>query len=296
MGKALLLALAFAWGSCSDALTRSSAWRTALHSGVQPASGRRDVALYGRGKGLSELTSGGGSGGGSTARSRPATPPPSPVVLDLEECPITPLPKDLSRAATEDPPGVAMKEVKAKHRALMPLQYFTPVNLDYPGLRLVHFDPMVFVVEDFFSAEECAEYISLSQDESKAMELESPTFAGGLQGRTSTTWFLHYSAAEKLVKRARDLLPGAYQRFEEPQIVRYLEGQQFRWHFDHVPDDAMAVPGSGGQRIATLLVYLNDVESGGTTSFRDLGISVKPKRGQALLFFPSFWKDGEIRP
>ena len=191
---------------------------------------------------------------------------------------------------------MAMKDVKAKHRDAMPLQHFTPVNLDYPGLRLVHFDPMVYVVEDFFSAEECAAYMALTEDEKKAMQLESPSFAGGAQGRTSTTWFLHYSAAQELVTRARQLLPGDYQRFEEPQLVRYEEGQQFRWHFDHVPSEAMAVDGSGGQRIATLLVYLNDVESGGTTSFRDLGISITPKQGQALLFFPSFWKDGEIRP
>ena len=51
---------------------------------------------------------------------------------------------------------------------------------------------MVFVVEDFFSEEECAKYVALSEDESKAMELESPSFAGGMQGRTSTTWFVHY--------------------------------------------------------------------------------------------------------
>ena len=50
---------------------------------------------------------------------------------------------------------------------------------------------------------------------------------------------------------------------------------------------------SGGQRIATLLVYLNDVEeeNGGATTFRDLGkshyLKVQPKKGSALLFFPA---------
>lgn len=37
----------------------------------------------------------------------------------------------------------------------------------------------------------------------------------------------------------------------------------------------------------TVLVYLNDVHQGGHTWFPNLNISVKPKRGTALVFFPS---------
>eukprot|EP00814_Leptocylindrus_danicus_P020812 CAMPEP_0116022142 /NCGR_PEP_ID=MMETSP0321-20121206/10810_1 /TAXON_ID=163516 /ORGANISM="Leptocylindrus danicus var. danicus, Strain B650" /LENGTH=143 /DNA_ID=CAMNT_0003493155 /DNA_START=170 /DNA_END=601 /DNA_ORIENTATION=- len=53
---------------------------------------------------------------------------------------------------------------------------------------------------------------------------------------------------------------------------------------------------NGGQRIATLLVYLNsltDDQDGGATVFRDLKdsqgqqLKVRPKRGNALLFFPA---------
>ena len=56
---------------------------------------------------------------------------------------------------------------------------------------------------------------------------------------------------------------------------------------------------NGGQRVCTLLVYLNDVPQGGRTSFRDLRaggtdaagkplrLAVAPKKGRALLFFPS---------
>ena len=42
----------------------------------------------------------------------------------------------------------------------------------------------------------------------------------------------------------------------------------------------------GGQRVATVLCYLNDVALGGATAFPKLGISVRPKRGRCLLFFP----------
>jgi prolyl 4-hydroxylase len=77
--------------------------------------------------------------------------------------------------------------------------------------------------------------------------------------------------------------------FEEPQIVRYEFGQQFSWHYDAIPK---SLQNSSGNRIATLLVYLNDVKSGGATCFKDLNIQVRPVKGKALLFFPSF-KDGK---
>lgn len=80
---------------------------------------------------------------------------------------------------------------------------------------------------------------------------------------------------------------------EEPQIVRYETGQEFSWHYDEIPKNQLE---NGGQRLATLLVYLNDVKAdgGGATVFRDLTSStgrqlkVQPKQGTALLFFPSY--------
>ncbi len=45
---------------------------------------------------------------------------------------------------------------------------------------------------------------------------------------------------------------------------------------------------NGFQRAATLLVYLNDVAAGGATRFERLGVTVAPRAGRALLFFPAF--------
>ena len=39
-----------------------------------------------------------------------------------------------------------------------------------------------------------------------------------------------------------------------------------------------------GPRILTFFLYLSDVEEGGETAFPVLGISVKPKKGKALLW------------
>ena len=83
---------------------------------------------------------------------------------------------------------------------------------------------------------------------------------------------------------------------EEPQIVRYRKGQEFSFHYDEVPSRALE---NGGQRVATLLVYLSDInpKCGGGTEFRDLktvdsqSLVMQPKQGSALLFFPAY-KDG----
>ena len=39
-----------------------------------------------------------------------------------------------------------------------------------------------------------------------------------------------------------------------------------------------------GPRILTFFLYLSDVEEGGETSFPNLGLSIKPKKGRALLW------------
>ncbi|KAL3925854.1 MAG: hypothetical protein SGARI_005771 [Bacillariaceae sp.] len=85
----------------------------------------------------------------------------------------------------------------------------------------------------------------------------------------------------------------AHEQMEEPQIVRYERGQEFSWHYDEVPPPQL---NNGGQRLATMLVYLTSVPDGkgGGTTFRDLKNSdngelvMQPKRGACLLFFPAF--------
>ena len=62
-------------------------------------------------------------------------------------------------------------------------------------------------------------------------------------------------------------------------------------------DCVVAEDGRGDKRdrYATVLVYLRDVEEGGETSFPQLGISVKPKKGRALIW-NSMTADGNCDP
>ena len=87
--------------------------------------------------------------------------------------------------------------------------------------------------------------------------------------RTSTTWYLPYKDAKELLKVASELTGLPASRFEEPQVVRYEMGEQFTWHYDAIP---ASLQKSGGNRLGTLLIYLNTLEakSGGATCFKDL--------------------------
>lgn len=60
-------------------------------------------------------------------------------------------------------------------------------------------------------------------------------------------------------------------------VLRYAPGQEFRPHHD-------TLTGTGNQRVATVLLYLNEGFVGGETVFPRYGLSVTPRGGDALLF------------
>jgi len=173
-------------------------------------------------------------------------------------------------------------------------------------LNLLHCDPPVFSIDDFFTSEECQEYMEMTAGDGSddAVQVLSPTFsAASISRRTSTTWFCRYKGVPTLLAKAQRLLDVDLSQIEEPQLVRYRTGEEFSWHYDEIPTKQLA---NGGQRLATLLVYLNDMDEGmgGATIFRDLHVesrakvgrkaktlSVRPQAGKALLFFPAY-KDG----
>jgi len=175
---------------------------------------------------------------------------------------------------------------------------------------------MVLCIDDFLTDDECDILIAHSDPTSSKNKMNNPTNihmapmmsrsktvgkdANSQAQRTSTTWFHHFQGKEiapLMAKSCRLLGLDDIDRWEEPQTVRYRGTEKFTWHLDALSpsEDLMA---KGGQRTATLLVYLNSLEEKegesprGSTMFRDLGIDgeflkVQPKKGSALLFFPA---------
>eukprot|EP01133_Synstelium_polycarpum_P014249 gene14249-16817_t len=85
---------------------------------------------------------------------------------------------------------------------------------------------------------------------------------------------------------------------EVMQVIRYHPGEETSAHFDYfnplTTNGAMKI-GLYGQRVCTMLMYLCDVEEGGETSFPEVGVKVKPIKGDAVLFY-NCKPNGEVDP
>jgi prolyl 4-hydroxylase len=71
------------------------------------------------------------------------------------------------------------------------------------------------------------------------------------------------------------------------QILRYGPGAEYRPHHDYFdPKQPGTAPvlKRGGQRVGTLIMYLNTPRRGGATSFPDVLLDVAAVRGQAVFF------------
>ena len=107
-------------------------------------------------------------------------------------------------------------------------------------------------------------------------QLTTPDLDGALPAHVAEATLAH---AERMAMR-----------LELPQVGRYMPDQFYRAHydaFDLSTPDGKRFSQNGGQRVGTVLVYLNDVAEGGHTSFAKLGLSVQPVKGDAIVFFPA---------
>ncbi|XP_066197902.1 prolyl 4-hydroxylase subunit alpha-2 isoform X1 [Saccopteryx leptura] len=71
------------------------------------------------------------------------------------------------------------------------------------------------------------------------------------------------------------------------QVANYGMGGQYEPHFDFSRNDEQDVFKhlGTGNRVATFLNYMSDVEAGGATVFPDLGAAIRPKKGTAVFWY-----------
>jgi len=85
---------------------------------------------------------------------------------------------------------------------------------------------------------------------------------------------------------------------EPVQGQRYQEGQEFKPHTDYFEPrgaDFERYCSVTGQRTWTFMIYLNDVEAGGATRFREIDKIIQPERGK-LLAWNNRLADGTPNP
>jgi prolyl 4-hydroxylase len=91
----------------------------------------------------------------------------------------------------------------------------------------------------------------------------------------------------RIDRRVSRLMNLPLENGEGLQILRYRSGAQSVPHFDFLmPTNAANVASleRSGQRVSTLVIYLNDVAQGGETVFPEIGLAVTPRKGSAVYF------------
>ncbi|KAK4773475.1 hypothetical protein SAY87_028494 [Trapa incisa] len=174
-------------------------------------------------------------------------------------------------------------------------------------VEVISWEPRAFVYHNFLSREECEYLIELAKPHmEKSTVVDSETGKSkDSRVRTSSGTFLA-RGRDKIIRnieqRIADFTFIPVENGEGLQVLHYEVGQKYEPHFDYFLDEYNTQ--NGGQRMATLLMYLSDVEEGGETVFPNAkgnisavpwwnelsecgkgGLSVKPKMGDALLFW-----------
>lgn len=152
--------------------------------------------------------------------------------------------------------------------------------------------PDIAVIDDFLSPQECEALICQSVD-----RLAPSTVADLDQGtrqphaaRTSSGMYFALGENPLLVtieRRLASLVGVPVSHGEGIQVLHYLVGKEYQPHFDYFPEQhagSQAFLAGGGQRMVTLIMYLNDVEAGGETVFPNIGLQVVPRKGSLLYF------------
>jgi prolyl 4-hydroxylase len=194
---------------------------------------------------------------------------------------------DEKAVASGLPPSVPVPEPKLDE---------APLYLDAGDRKVcilqTMFNPRVVVFGDLLSSEECDELIALAKPR-LARSLTVATKTGGEEinaDRTSNGMFFQRgenALVRRIEERLGRLLNWPVENGEGLQILHYGPGAEYKPHYDYfdpVEPGTPTILKRGGQRVATIVMYLAEPQKGGGTVFPDVHLEVAPRRGNAVFF------------
>jgi prolyl 4-hydroxylase len=151
--------------------------------------------------------------------------------------------------------------------------------------------PVVRVLENLLTTDECDALIGEAKPRlARALTVDVDGRHQVDHRRTSQGMFFAMGETplvQRIEQRIADLLAIPVNHGEGLQILHYQPGQEYEPHFDWFNPDQpgySAVTARGGQRIASVVMYLNTPEEGGGTAFPRIGLTVTAMRGSAVYF------------
>eukprot|EP00249_Psilotum_nudum_P006312 c19629_g1_i1 orf=384-1241(+) len=179
--------------------------------------------------------------------------------------------------------------------------------------KVITWSPRIIILHNFLSPEECDYLIAIAQPRLGKSTVVDTNTGKGIESKVRTSSGMFLTASERkhpmiqaIEKRISVYSMVPVENGELLQILRYEPDQFYKPHHDYFSDEYNVK--RGGQRVATMLMYLSDVVEGGETHFPWIGdkncvcggelkpgLCVKPQKGDALLFW-SQKLDGSVDP
>lgn len=153
-------------------------------------------------------------------------------------------------------------------------------------------NPRVVLFGNLLSPEECQAIIDAARPR-MARSLTVQTTTGGEEvnaDRTSDGMFFQRDetpVVQRLEERIARLVRWPIENGEGLQVLHYRPGAEYKPHYDYFDPDqpgTSTIVRRGGQRVATLVIYLNNPRKGGGTTFPDVPLEVAPRQGNAVFF------------
>lgn len=154
-------------------------------------------------------------------------------------------------------------------------------------------EPRVFQIENFLSDEECEYMIKKATPHLERSRVLGEKAHENVvdRSRTSVGAWIKTGGDRTIMnieKRIEEVTKIPVVNGEDFHVLHYLVGQEYVPHFDYFDGDNERIKtclARGGQRTASVIIYLDNTEEGGETVFPKAGISVSPIKGSAVLFY-----------
>jgi prolyl 4-hydroxylase len=160
------------------------------------------------------------------------------------------------------------------------------------GVVMSMSNPRVIVFSGLLSDDECDEIIALARARlARSETVQTETGSSEVnEARTSQGMFFErgeHAVCARLEARIATLMNWPIENGEGLQVLRYGPGAEYKPHYDYFDPGQAGTPTilkRGGQRVASLVCYLNTPALGGATVFPDVQLDVAPVRGNAVFF------------
>jgi prolyl 4-hydroxylase len=152
--------------------------------------------------------------------------------------------------------------------------------------------PHILVLSGVLADNECDALIEMAQGRLQRAQTVQKETGGNMQHEARTSEGMFFSRGENALcqtieARMAALMNWPVENGEGLQILRYGPGAEYKPHYDYFDTTQPGTPKileRGGQRLASLVCYLNTPEQGGATIFPDIGLDVSPVKGNAVYF------------